>query len=141
MAFVATLAYVFMVIAGPTSGAGVVLFRSCYVLGAALVSAWLGLGSIALVAGARVTRISLIVLSVLSILAIVLISISPLNMSHLSQIAGTAGTGILESGAALAIIPILNVLGVLAVGGWAGCSGWKPARRQSTVACVRTIQP
>lgn len=139
MAFVATLAYVFMVIAGPTSGAGVVLFRIYYFLGAALVSAWLGLGSIALVAGARVTRISLIVLSVLSILAIVLISISPLNMSHLSQIAGTAGTGILESGAALAIIPILNVLGVLAVVGVAVYSGWKLARRQSSVAGMQTI--
>jgi hypothetical protein len=139
MAFVATLAYVFMVIAGPTSGAGVVLFRVYYFLGAALVSAWLGLGSIALVASARVTRISLIVLSVLSILAIVLISISPLNMSHLSQIAGTAGTGILESGAALAIIPILNVLGVLAVVGVAVYSGWKLARRQSSVAGMQTI--
>jgi len=39
MAFLATLAYVFMVIVGPTSSAGVVLFRIYYILGAALVPA------------------------------------------------------------------------------------------------------
>ncbi|HYX49186.1 MAG TPA: hypothetical protein VE843_05560, partial [Ktedonobacteraceae bacterium] len=37
MAFLATLAYVLMVIAGPTSNAGVVLFRLYYIFGAALV--------------------------------------------------------------------------------------------------------
>ena len=74
MAFLATLAYVLMVIVGPTSSTGVALFRIYYILGAALVPAWLGLGSIALVASSRVTRICLIVLIALSILAIVLIS-------------------------------------------------------------------
>ena len=44
MAFLATLAYVLMVIVGPTSGTGVALFRIYYILGAALVPAWLGLG-------------------------------------------------------------------------------------------------
>jgi hypothetical protein len=139
MAFLATLAYVFMVIVGPASSAGVALFRIYYILGAALVSAWLGLGSIALVASPRVTRISLIVLIVLSVLAIVLISTSPLNMSNLSKVAGTPGTGILQSGAALAIIPILNLLGLLAVVGVAVYSGWKLAARQSSVAGIQTI--
>ncbi len=139
MAFVATLAYVFMVIAGPTSGAGVVLFRVYYILGAALVSAWLGLGSIALVASARVTRICLIVLSALSILAAVLIAISPLNMSILSHIAGTPGTGILETGAGIATIIVLNTLGVAAVVGVAAYSGWKLVRRQSSIGDIRTI--
>jgi hypothetical protein len=139
MAFLATLAYVFMVIAGPTSTAGIALFRIYYILGAALVSAWLGLGSIALVASPRITRISLIVLSALSILAAVLIATSPLNLSNLSQIAGKPGTGIVESGAALAILIILNSLGVLAVAGVAVYSGWKLARRQSSVAGIQTI--
>ncbi len=139
MAFLATLAYVFMVIAGPTSSAGIALFRIYYILGAALVSAWLGLGSIALVASPRVTRISLIVLSVLSIVAIVLIATSPINLSNLSKIAGTPGTGILESTAALVTIIVLNTLGVLAVSGVAVYSGWKLARRQSSVAGIQTI--
>src|SRR6266849_4273417 len=58
MAFFATVSYVCMVIVGPTSGAGVLFFRAYYILGAALAPSWLGLGSIALVTGPRVTRIS-----------------------------------------------------------------------------------
>src|SRR6266487_1474316 len=115
MAFLATLAYLFMVIVGPTSSTGMLFFRVYYILGAALVPAWLGLGSIALVASPRITRICLIVLSILSILAIVLISTATINMPKLSQIAGTPGTGILEPGAWLVTIIILNTLGVLAV--------------------------
>jgi hypothetical protein len=139
MAFLATLAYVLMVIVGPTSSAGVALFRIYYIFGAALVPAWLGLGSIALVASSRVTRICLIVLIALSILAVVLISTATINMSNLSQIAGTPGTGILEPGAWLITIIILNSLGVLAVVGVALYSGWKLIRRQSSVAGIQTI--
>jgi hypothetical protein len=139
MAFLATLAYVLMVIAGPTSNAGVVLFHVYYILGAALVPAWLGLGSIALVASSRVTRVCLIVLIALSMLAIVLISTATIDMSKLSQIAGTPGTGILEPGAWLITIIILNTLGVLAVVGVALYSGWKLIRRQSSVAGIQTI--
>ena len=139
MAFLATLAYVLMVIIGPTSSIGIALFRIYYILGAALVPAWLGLGSIALVASPRITRICLIVLIALSILAIVLISTATINMSKLSQIAGTPGTGILEPGAWLVTIIILNTLGVLAVVGVALYSGWKLIRRQSSVAGIQTI--
>ena len=139
MAFLATLSYVFMIIVGPTTSAGVALFRIYYIFGAALVPAWLGLGSIALVARARITRICLIVLSLLSILAIVLISTATINMSKLSIIAGTPGTGILEPGAWLVTIIILNTLGVLAVVGVAIYSGWKLIRRQSSVAGIQTI--
>lgn len=139
MAFLATLAYVFMVIVMPTSGTGMALFRIYYIFGAALVPAWLGLGSIALVASPRITRICLIALSILSVLAIVLISTASINVSKLSQIAGTPGTGILEPGAWLVTIIILNTLGVLAVVGVAAYSGWKLIRRQSSVAGIQTI--
>jgi hypothetical protein len=138
MAFLATLAYVFMVIVQPTSSAGVVLFRIYYILGAALVPAWLGLGSIALVVSPRVTRICLIVLSVLSVLAAVLISTATIDMSKLSIVAGTPGTGILKPGAWLVTIITLNTLGVLAVVGVAVYSGWKLVRRQSSVAGIQT---
>jgi len=139
MAFLATLAYVLMVIVGPTSNIGVALFRLYYIFGAALVPAWLGLGSIALVASARVTRICLIVLVALSLLAVVLISTATINLSKLSGIAGTPGTGIIEPGAWLITIIILNTLGVLAVVGVALYSGWKLIRRQSSVAGIQTI--
>jgi hypothetical protein len=139
MAFLATLAYVLMVVIGPTTSTGIALFRIYYIFGAALVPAWLGLGSIALVASPRITRICLVVLSALSILAIVLISTATINLTKLSQIAGTPGTGILEPGAWLITIITLNTLGVLAVVGVALYSGWKLIRRQSSVAGIQTI--
>src|SRR5215469_13652417 len=80
LAFAATLAYVLMIAVGPTSGAGIVFFRIYYIMGAALVPAWLGLGSIALVASKQVTRICLIALCVLSVLAAVLIAMAGVNM-------------------------------------------------------------
>ncbi len=138
MAFLATLAYVLMVIVQPTSDAGIALFRLYYILGASLVPAWLGLGSIALVTNPRVTRICLIVLSVLSVLAIVLISTATITMSKLSHVAGTPGTGILKPGVWLATIITLNTLGVLAVVGVAVYSGWKLVHRQSSVAGIQT---
>lgn len=139
MAFIATLAYVLMVVAGPTSDAGVVFFRLYYILGGALTPAWLGLGSIALVTGPRVTRICLAVLSVLSIIAVVLVASAGIDMQALSKIAGTPGTGILQPafGAWTLMIIILNSLGVLAVVGVALYSGLKLARRQSTISGFR----
>jgi hypothetical protein len=139
MAFVATLAYVLMVVAGPTSDAGVIFFRLYYILGGALTPAWLGLGSIALVTSPRVTRICLAVLSVLSIIAVVLVATAGIDMQALSKIAGTPGTGILQPafGAWTLTIIVLNSLGVLAVVGVALYSGWKLARRQSTISDFR----
>jgi len=134
MAFVATLAYVFMIVVEPASDIGIVFFRLYYILGAALMPVWLGLGSIALVTSARFTRISLIILCVLSLLAIMLISLASIDKQQLSQIAGTPGTGILQPqvGAWLITIIILNTLGVVAVVGVAIYSGWKLLRRQGT---------
>ncbi len=136
MAFVATLAYVLMVLVQPTSSAGVVFFRIYYILGAALMPSWLGLGSIALVSKPLVTRICFAVLCVLSVIAAVLVGIAGINMSQLAQIAGTPGAGILqtqsEGGAWLIMIIVLNSLGVLAVVGVAIYSGWKLLVRQGT---------
>src|SRR5574340_1252738 len=133
MAFFATLSYILMILAQPTSSAGVWFFRLYYILGAALTPAWLGLGSIALVTSARVSRICMIVLSVLSILAAVLIAIAGINTSVLSAGAGKPGTGVLQPGAWLITIIVLNSLGVLAVAGVAIYSGWKLLRRQASV--------
>jgi len=138
MAFLATLAYVLMIVVQPTSAVGVLFFRIYYILGGALMPAWLGLGSIALIASARITRICLVILCVLSILAAVLISISNVDLHQLSQVAGTAGTGILQNGAWLPTIITLNSFGALAVAGVAIYSGWKLIRRQPNVAGFRT---
>lgn len=134
MAFVATLAYTSMILVQPTSNIGVLFFRLYYILGAALMPSWLGLGSIALVARANITRICLVVLCVLSLLAALLISIAGIDMQQLSQIAGTPGAGILQPqlGAWLITIIVMNTLGVLAVVGVAIYSAWKLIQRQGT---------
>lgn len=134
MAFLATLAYVLMTVVQPTSAAGVLLFRLYYILGGALTSSWLGLGSIALVANARATRICFVVLCVLSVLAALFISIASLNMQQLSQVVGTPGTGILQppTGAWLITTIVLNSLGTLALAGVAIYSGWKLVMRQGS---------
>jgi hypothetical protein len=139
MAVLATLAYVFMIVAQPASSAGVLLFRVYYILGAALMPSWLGLGSLALVSKERITRICLVALCLLSVLAAVFILMAQVNLQKLSQIAGTPGTGILQSGLWLVTIIVLNTLGVIAVVGVAVYSGWKVVRRQTSVAGIRTM--
>jgi hypothetical protein len=134
MAFLATLFYMCMLAAHPTTRVGILFFRLYYILGGGLMPSWLGLGSLALVSKPRITRISLVVLSILSLLTAVLIFLAPINLSRLGQIAGTPGTGILEPGAWLVMTIILNTLGVVAVGGVAIYSGWQLVRRQSQVA-------
>src|SRR5450432_2339297 len=76
MAFLATVAYVLMLVVQPTSMAGTIFFRVYYIFGAELMPSWLGLGSVALVASARVTHICSITLNRLSIFAAVLILIA-----------------------------------------------------------------
>ena len=121
-------------VAQPASETGILFFRLYYILGAALMPSWLGLGSIALLAHKRFTNISLIILCLLSVLAIVLLSFTSIDKQQLSQIAGTPGTGILQPaiGAWLITIIVLNTLGVLAVVGVAIYSGWQMVRRQGT---------
>lgn len=134
MAFFATLAYVAMILVHPTSDLGVLFFRIYYILGGALIAAWLGLGSIALVTSARFTRICLVVLCVLSALAVLLIAFATVDRGQLSQIAGTPGTGILQPavGPWLITIIILNTLGAVAVAGVAIYSAWQVKRRQGS---------
>ena len=134
MAFFASLAYVAMILVHPTSAPGVLFFRIYYILGGALIAAWLGLGSIALVASARFTRICLIVLCVLSALAVLLIAFATVDKGQLSQIAGTPGTAILQPavGPWLITIIILNTLGATAVAGVAIYSAWQVKRRRGS---------
>lgn len=138
MALLATLSYVFMIVIGPTSTGGGLLFRFYYILGAALTPAWLGLGSVALVTSQRTARICLTVLYLLSALAAVLIFFAEIDMQQLSQVVGTPGTGVLQPGPWLAGIITLNTLGVVAVVGVAIYSGWKLVRKQFSVADLRT---
>ncbi|MBV9230264.1 MAG: hypothetical protein JOZ18_13200, partial [Chloroflexi bacterium] len=137
MAFLATVAYVFMLLVQPTSSSGILLFRVYYILGI-LMPAWLGLGSIALVSSERITRMSLSLLALLSLIAVTFILDAHVNLQKLGQVAGTPGTGTLQPGPWLVMTIILNTLGVVAVGGIAIYSGWKLVRRQENMADFRT---
>ena len=139
MAFLATVAYVLMLVVQPTTTTGSLFFRIYYIFGAELMPSWLGLGSIALVASAGATRICALTLSILSIVAAGLILIATIDMQKLSQIAGTPGTGILQTGPWLIATITLNSLGVIAVAGVAIYSGWKLLRRQANVAGFRPL--
>src|SRR5579883_3566235 len=93
MAFIATLAYILMVLVTPTGEMGIFFFRLYYTLGAALTPAWLGLGNLALVTGKRVARTCCFLLCGASLLAVVTISDAPMDLAALSKVAGTPGTG------------------------------------------------
>jgi len=136
MAFIATLAYVFMLRVGPTSYNGVILFRAYYILGV-LTPAWLGLGSVALISSPRATTLWLTFLYLLSGLTTALVLLAQIHMQMLSQIVGP-GTGILQPGPWLVAVIIINTLGVVAVVGVAIYSGLKLYRRQQSIAGLRT---
>lgn len=134
MAFIATLAYICMVLVTPTSQMGIFYFRLYYTLGAALTPAWLGLGSLALVVGKRIVRTFCFLLGGASLLAVVTISSASIDMSALSSVVGTPGTGVLIPGAWLPTLIVLNTLGVIALAGVAIYSGWQLMRRRASVA-------
>ncbi|GAC1406374.1 MAG: hypothetical protein NVSMB49_25970 [Ktedonobacteraceae bacterium] len=136
MAFIATLAYVFMLRVQPTSYNGIILFHTYYILGV-LTPAWLGLGSVALISSPRATTLWLTFLYVLSGVTTALVLLAKIDMNKLSQIVGP-GTGILQPGPWLVAVIIVNTLGVVAVVGVAIYSGLKLYRRQRDVAGFRT---
>lgn len=136
MAFFATLSYVFMILAGPTSYDGVILFRFYYVLGV-LTPAWLGLGSVALISGPRLTTISLTFLYLLSGFTTALVLLAQIDMGQLAKIVGP-GTGILIPGLWLVAVIVANTLGVVAVIGVAIYSGLKLLRQQKVIAGFHT---
>lgn len=138
MAFIATVAYTWMLLVQPTSGVGMLLFRFYYILGASLMPAWLGLGSVALISNIRVTYICLTFLYIMSALDTFLIFFASIDVHALSHIAGTPGVGVLIPGPWLATLIILNTLGLIAVAGVAVISGWKLWRRQSNLAGFQT---
>ncbi|GCE19790.1 hypothetical protein [Dictyobacter kobayashii] len=138
MAFVATLAYMAMLMVGPTSEPGTYFFRLYYALGGTIMPSWLGMGSIALISKPRVSRAFVGFLLLLSLIAGTFVLDATIDMARLSHIAGTPGTGTLQPGPWLVMTILLNTLGVVAVAGVALLSGWKMLRKQARMGEIRT---
>jgi hypothetical protein len=126
MAFLATLSYIGMLAATPTSSVGLALFLIYYALGGTLMPSWLGLGSLALVRP-RFANLCFRILNVVSVVAFFAVCFGALNIDtqKLSTIAGTPGTGVLRPGLWTVFTIVLNSLGIIAVAGVALYSGWK----------------
>jgi hypothetical protein len=111
------------------SGHNSIIYRLWYISGALLVAAYLGMGTIYLLAPRRIAHITMIVLGLASICAIVLISIAPVDFSLLPT------SGPLLSGTALPqgvrlLTPFFNVFGTIALVGGAAYSAWYYWRRR-----------
>ncbi len=105
-------------------------FRIYYALGAVLMPAFLGLGSIFLVAPRRAADATLAALVNVGALGAGAVLTAPLNGQALAQLNGGPGTGVLEPGIWLPITIVLNTFGVVAV---VGVAIYSAIRRRSTL--------
>ncbi|MBV8083222.1 MAG: hypothetical protein JO247_00260 [Chloroflexi bacterium] len=107
-------------------------FRTYYALGAVLMPAWLGLGSIFLVAPRRFADWCTAILLAGSTLAISSVSNAGLDKAAFAALNGGPGSGILTPGPWLPLTILLNTLGVVAVVGVAIYSATRVVQRQGT---------
>ncbi|HVA23776.1 MAG TPA: hypothetical protein VMW62_05220 [Chloroflexota bacterium] len=114
----------------PTSSQ--VAFRAYYILGGLLMPAWLGLGSIYLVAPRRVADLSLAGLVNAGALGAGAVLSATIDPGALARLNGGPGTGVLEPGPWLPITILLNTCGVLAVVGVAIYSTIRLAQRRGS---------
>ncbi len=106
-------------------GWNVFLARLYYFSGATLVAAYLGLGTLFLLAPRRVARAALVGLLLLSAWAGLLVAASPVDQALLA----TAGWAALEKGPVLVVLTVfLNVAGTTVVVGGALYSAWRAWR-------------
>lgn len=94
-------------------------YRMWYLFGAILVSAYLGMGTVYLVARRSVAHIAMVVLGAASIYAVYRVVSAPIDLSNLMQLTGTA----MPPGVRM-LTPFFNSFGTLALVGGALYSAW-----------------
>lgn len=104
-------------------------FKLYYIAGALLMAAYLGLGSIYLLAPRRIANAVAVVLVVLSLAGIALIFATHIAPGPLHAGNVEAGTN-LVTGPPVVLIAVLNTFGALSVIGGAIYSAWRVWRRQ-----------
>ena len=111
------------------------LFHVYYALGALLMAAYLGMGSLYLALSKRAANLILAALVIVSALGVALILVAPVDVAALHKLQHTsgAGTGVLKPGLWLLLLILLNSFGAGAVIGVALYSAYKVLRRQAPV--------
>lgn len=129
MAALASLSYVVSLRGGPGAAAW---FRVYYALGALLMAAYLGVGSVYLGFGPRAGHATLVAVTALGLAGAVGLLGAPVDPEALAALAGGAGRGVLAlPGWTRGVMVALNAFGTLAVAGVALRSALDVVRRRA----------
>lgn len=133
-AFIASAAYILTVVLNGHP----VFFKIYYIFGALMVAAYLGLGSVHLVASPGLARLCTAGVLLFTVLGAAGILVAPVNVSELVSLNGGAGKGVLESkGLWLGQLIVMNLFGTLAVVIPALVSAVRLSRRQASPGFAR----
>jgi hypothetical protein len=111
---------------GEHSGFSVPLFRAFYLLGGVLGVIYLALGTLFLMAPARVARASALVLVVLTAALAVDAALVPVQADRLATPAGVLGEAITGHGNPIYVAAVLfNILGTIVLAGGSAWSAWR----------------
>ena len=117
---------------GEHSGFSVPLFRAFYLLGGVLGVVYLALGTVFLLAPARVARASALVLLALTLLLAVDAALVPVDAARLGSTAGVLGEAITGHGNPIYIAAVVfNIVGTLVLCGGSAWSAWRFARTRA----------
>ena len=128
MSAIASIAYLFAHPPGSSAAA----FRAYYLFGAALMPAWLGLGSLLLLDLRKAAQWVIATFLAVSALAAGSVLQASIDPARLAALDGGPGTGVLQPGPWLPLTIVLNTAGVTAVVGVAILSGVQVLRRRGT---------
>jgi hypothetical protein len=107
----------------------VLFFKLYYIAGGLLMAAYLGLGSLYLLAPRRMATVALAAVAILSVLGAILIVATRVDAEKLHSANIEAGQNLI-TGPAIPIIIVLNTFGAVTVIGGALYSAWRLFRRQ-----------
>ncbi len=133
-AFVASVAYILTV----ALNGHPLFFKIYYIFGALMVAAYLGLGSVYLVASPAVARACAAGVVLFTVLGAAGIIMAPVNVSELVSLNGGAGKGVLENkGLWLGQLIVMNLFGTFGVVIPALVSALRLSRRQAAPGFAR----
>jgi hypothetical protein len=108
------------------------LFRAFYLLGGVLGVIYLALGTVFLLAPARIARASAAVLLVLTAVVAVDAALVPVDASRLHSTAGVLGEAVTGQGNPLYVAAVLfNIVGTVVLCGGSALSAWRFARTRA----------